>query len=296
MAMHSAATPEGAGLNMKTWPQKLRREFGRLLAQSNTLTIRPRALTTRTQFLFILGHMRSGSTLLCHLLCNSSEIVGFGETHNNYRRRSDLAKLLISVRKHTGKNPTRHRYVLDKIVGGQHILNTAVLNDRRTRYIFLIREPRATIASIVAMRRQFQNESADQSLAFAIEHYSERLAQLRQLAQTIDDPQRCLLVTHRQLLGETEPAFWALETFLGLTAPMCETYAVMPTAGQPGIGDPSPNIRLGKIDRSLPRKHIALPPLIEQQLEQRYEMCAAKLGEMIQTPEVNYRPTHRRAA
>ena len=28
MAMHSAATPEGASLNMKTWPQKLRREFG----------------------------------------------------------------------------------------------------------------------------------------------------------------------------------------------------------------------------------------------------------------------------
>ena len=296
MALHSATTPEGDGLSRrsKTWPQKLRREFGRLLAQSNTLTMRPRALTTRTQFLFVLGHMRSGSTLLCHLLCNSSEIVGFGETHNNYRRRSDLAKLLMSVRKYTGKNPMDYRYVLDKIVGAQHVINAAVLTDRRTRYVFLIREPMASVASIVAMRRQFNDESPDQSLEFAIEHYTGRLAQLEQFAHTIDDPQRCLLVTHRQLLGETQAAFRALETFLGLNTRMREDYAIMPTTGQPGIGDPSPNIRLGKIDRSLPRKYVALPGKLQQHLDQCYVTCAEKLREMVQTPD--FRTTYLRAA
>jgi hypothetical protein len=228
------------------------------------------------------------------LLCNSSEIVGFGETHNNYRRRSDLAKLLMSVRKYTGKDPMDYRYVLDKIVGAQHVLNAAVLNDRRTRHVFLIREPLASVASIVAMRRQFNDESPHQSLEFAIEHYTRRLAQLRQLAHTIDDPQRCLLVTHRQLLDETQSAFRGLETFLGLSAPMRENYAIMPTTGQPGIGDPSPNIRLGKIDRSLPRKYVALSAKQRQHLEECHLTCAEKLREMVQTPD--FRTAYLRAA
>jgi hypothetical protein len=120
MAVHSSIPRKEGGAQStrpKTWPQKLRREFGRASLQVRTFAWRPLALTARNEFLFVLGHMRSGSTLLCHLLCNSDEIIGFGETHNNYRRRSDLAKLLTSVRASTGKNPFKYRYVLDKIVG-----------------------------------------------------------------------------------------------------------------------------------------------------------------------------------
>lgn len=267
---------------------KLSREFRRLLRQSGTLTLRPFALATRCRFVFILGHMRSGSTLLCHLLCSSGEIIGFGETHTNYHRRSDLAKLLVSVWIQTTKNPLRYKYVLDKIVDAQHVLCDAVLRDQRTRYVLLVREPLASMASIVAMRRQFHEdeESLQQSIEFAANHYAIRLSQLVQLAKSANDPTRCLLVTHRQLLTETPLVFQALEAHLHLREPLREDYQIMPTTGKPGIGDPSPNILLGKISRTLPRKHLSLPPQLQSRLEDCYQHCIVQLQESATIPDV----------
>jgi hypothetical protein len=276
--------------------EKLRREWGRVAFQARTLLMRPRVLSMPSQFVFILGHMRSGSSLLCHLLCNSDEIAGFGETHNNYRRRSDLAKLLVSIGKYRGKAALERRYLLDKIVGTQHVVNAAVLADGRTRYVFLVREPLATIASNVAMRRQFHDEPPQQLLAFAVQHYTERLAQLVQLAEAIDDRQRCLLLTHQQLIDETPKAFRSLEEFLDLHAPLSEDYPVMPTTGQPGIGDPSPNIRLGSISRSLPRKHVDLSQPLRHRLEQCYQNCLAKLRQNVQSIGTTQDAARQRAA
>jgi hypothetical protein len=58
---------------------------------------------------------------------------------------------------------------------------------------------------------------------------------------------------------------------------------VMPTTGQPGIGDPSPNIRRGKIDRSLPRKEVDLTVQMRAELEERYETCIKELRERVQS-------------
>jgi hypothetical protein len=274
---------------------KLRREFSRVALQANTLRMLPAALMTQGRFLFILGHMRSGSTLLCHLLCSSSDIIGFGETHINYRHRSDLAKLLMSVRIHTGKNPMKYRYVLDKIVGVQHIINSDILTDPRTRYIFLVREPIASLGSIVAMRKQFHNESYQALLAFATRHYKDRLKQLVQLATSIGDPDRCLALTHYDLLAETPVAFKMLAKFLGLSTPLSEEYDIMSTTGRPGIGDPSPNIRLGRISRSLPQQRIALSDKQRDEVVRCYETSIKRLREIIQPPVSRY-PTLKKAA
>ena len=82
--------PAASATGSNGWPGKIRRELGRLVFQANTLALRPAALASRNQFLFVLAHMRSGSSLLRYLLSGSEEIIGIGETHNNYRRRSDL--------------------------------------------------------------------------------------------------------------------------------------------------------------------------------------------------------------
>jgi hypothetical protein len=298
--MHSTTMPTESNvesLRPKKWAQKLRREFRRFIFHVNTVRMRPLALTARNQFLFILGHMRSGSTLLCHLLCSSDDIVGFGETHNNYRRRSDLAKLLMSVRVNTARNPLKYRYVLDKIVSTQHSMSRAVLTDSRTRYVFLIREPLASLASIVAMRRHFHPDNTPrQIVAFATQHYTERLGQLLQFAETVDDPQRCLLVTHQQLLADTPTTFKAFESFLDLRAPLREEYDIMPTTGKPGIGDPFDNIRLGKINRSLPKKQVDLSGPLRVQVEQCYETCIQKLRETVQIPGGQHLAVYKPAA
>ena len=170
-------------------------------------------------------------------------------------------------------------------MGTQHTISQTVLTDSRTRYVFLVREPLASLASIVAMRRHFHPaETSEQVRAFAVQHYTERLGQLQDLATTIGERERCLLVTHHQILAETSFTFGALESFLGLSAPLREEYDIMPTTGQPGIGDPFGNIRLGKIDRSLPKKQVDLSDAQRDQVIMCYESCLKKLGHVIQTP------------
>jgi hypothetical protein len=288
--------PEVEQQRLKTRSQKLRREIRRLLMQAKTLAMRPVSLVARNQFIFIMGHMRSGSSLLCHLLCSSDQILGFGETHTNYRYRSDLAKLLMCVGNQTGENPFNYRYVLDKIVGCQHVICRSVLTDRRCRYVFLVREPVATVASLIAMRRQFHDESQDQLLAFAARHYTKRIDQLLNMVDAIDDRERCLLVTHHQLLSETSSTFTAFERFFDLRAPLREEYDVMPTTGQPGVGDPSPNIRLGRIHRALPQKHIQMPAAMLSELQHCYENCLAMLEGSVQTVSFRKLAIYKRAA
>jgi hypothetical protein len=259
--------------------------------------MRPLSLTVQNNFVFILGHMRSGSTLLTHLLCTSEEIVGYGETHTNYRRRSDLAKLLCSVRVNTTLNPLKYRYVLEKIVSTQHPICRSVLTDQRIRYVFLIREPLGSLASIVNMRQHFHpDETHSQVVAFATQHYTERLGQLRRFAEIIDDPQKCLMVTHQQVLNDTTVTFTALERFLDLRSPLREEYDVMATTGKPGVGDPFPNIRLGKIHRSLPKKHVDLSNSQRYTVQECYEECTQTLSAMMQSPAPQDLPAIRRAA
>lgn len=265
--------------------EKLKREYRRIRFQASTMLLRPFAISTGNNFLFILGHMRSGSSLLCHLLCSSEEILGYGESHQDYRRRSDLAKLMLSVSRHTGENPLQYRYVLDKIVSCHHVVCPALLSDPRTRYLFLVREPLASIASTVAMHRQLRDEPLQELITSAVDHYSQRLAQLVDLAQSIDDPQRCLLITHRQLLNETPTVFAELERFLDLSAPLREDYEIMPTTGLPGIGDPTPSILRGTIDRLLPRKFISLSVQDQQRTTQCYNDCLGSLADILPQPQ-----------
>ena len=64
---------------------------------------------------FLLGHLRSHSPLLSHILGSHPQIDGECETHIQYRTRFDLWRLHRRVRKLTGQ-PLRGDYVLDTVL------------------------------------------------------------------------------------------------------------------------------------------------------------------------------------
>ena len=49
------------------------------------------------RYVFILAHMRSGSTLLAHLLASHPDFVGAGETKVCYRTPADLPQLILKT-------------------------------------------------------------------------------------------------------------------------------------------------------------------------------------------------------
>src|SRR5215469_2188157 len=107
------------------------------------------------RYLFVLGHMRSYSSLLCHILGSHRQIDGYCETHIKYRTRWDLWRLRSRVVRLTGE-PLHGRYVLDKMLHN-YPLAASILRSRYTRWIVLLRRPLPTVQSIVNMGLRYSD-------------------------------------------------------------------------------------------------------------------------------------------
>ena len=53
----------------------------------------PSVYLGRREYVIVLSHMRSYSTLLAHLLGSHPEIAGYAEMHTSYAQRRDLLRL-----------------------------------------------------------------------------------------------------------------------------------------------------------------------------------------------------------
>ena len=232
------------------------------------------------RILFILGHMRSGSSLLTLLLNANPEIIGYGETHINYRSETDFQRLLFKLYRKVRGLRMHHKYALDKVLHNSKILNRDVLLSDRLSSIFLIREPQKSLASIMGIKPKWSEEQA-------LLCYTGRLSRLEDYATSINDRQRCFFATHDQLLNETESVFRKLQQFLDVEQPFSEEYNVLRTTGQRGIGDSSENIKAGKIIRGDRPSKIILSPESVKQGWRAFERCRATLSTYCQTIDRN---------
>lgn len=198
--------------------------------------------STPYKVIFILGHMRSASSLLVHLLNSNPEIIGYGESHIRYTSEQDLKKLLYKVYSRVGKLRMNHPYILDKLLHNSKLLNENLLLSKHIYKIFLIRNPQQTLPSILKIKPHWSQEKT-------VNHYIERLVTLERYAEQINSKERSLLITHDQLLNRTEDVFRSLQSFLEVDHPFSEQYQVLSTTGQRGVGDSSENIKQGKILR-----------------------------------------------
>ena len=197
------------------------------------------------EFIHILSHMRSGSTLLAHLLASHPEIIGYGETHIRYKSAEDFDALVRDVHHTLGRSPQpgRERYVLDKLLH-DHLLepgNVRLLIEANVRVVFLLREPRGSLASMLKHLNMTEQGAAL--------YYISRLVTLERYAQALAPHAGCAALTYDQLLYRTDESLELLKSHLGLRHAPAETYRVLPTTGQKRVGDFSPNIFAGSIVR-----------------------------------------------
>ena len=238
------------------------------------------------KILFILGHMRAGSSLLTHLMISNPEIKGFGETHIQYSSENDFKTLILKVYQRILDIPSlsmRHQYVLDKILHNNKLLNPDLICSNQVHKIFLLREPKETLASILEIKPHW-------SQAKALAYYSDRLAMLEQYAKSINSKDFSFFVTYDQLLDNTELVFESLQNFLGIEKGFSEHYEVLSITGNRGVGDSSDNIKTGRIIRDNKRTENLMSPELFEQGVQAFNQCQATLSEYCQTIEVS--PIH----
>lgn len=212
----------------------------------------PRQFEAR-KYLFLLGHMRSGSSVLQHILTTNPDIVGYGETHLRYSTDESLRDLTADVHVMRGRVRLSGVYDFDKILH-DYIGDERLLARPDVFCVFLIREPGGALGSMI---HQFPDWFTGRRLPAAeLEreaawYYRDRLTRLEELAGVISGSGRALAMTYAELTEQTGDCFAKMEAMLGLQVPLREDYDVRWTTGQPGRGDRSEKIRRGYLDRTL---------------------------------------------
>jgi|HubBroStandDraft_1064217.scaffolds.fasta_scaffold00124_27 hypothetical protein len=228
----------------------------------------------RPSALLLLGHMRSGSTLLLHLLMTNPEVSALGERGAAYASRADFARLTIAARIARRSPFRRLRYVVDQVNHNQLTPNSRLVQDPRIRILFLLRRPERTIASILELYRAHYPQAW--STSQAVDYYVGRLAALTELGAGIASPGCAALITYETLMDLPLETLEALRLFLGLQQGFTQTYRTYPFTGT--FGDPGPNIAAGRIIREVPtaQHHLNVSEL--ERATDAYDRCRSVLA------------------
>ncbi len=166
------------------------------------------------RYLFVLSPMRSGSSLLSHILASTPAVGGCGEHHVGYEKEFDLNTLAYRVSHNDLTfNLVRGQYVMDKLVWNYPICDQ-VLKNQNLYCIFLMRDPEmmsnsaAGLGDVSATHRKYQNPYV------WMDYYRHRMNELKLLALRINDRARRLLLTYEELIGDAGRVLDCMQQFL----------------------------------------------------------------------------------
>ena len=226
--------------------------------------------------LFVISHMRSYSTLLTHILGSNPQIAGGREMLQSYRDYSDLVKLQVKCRKWTGELKP---FVLDKILNDQYVVSPEFLKKYDAQVLFTIREPLPAITSIKTLFEQYKKTTYSEEEL--VQYYVGRLQTLRTLSDQIKDHTTTPLAFHADdVVNHSEETLDFLSQSLKLHTPLCRTYALHQETGKMNEGDPSENIKAGKILKPSAKESddlLKVSSLHEVMLEDAYQKTLESL-------------------
>jgi len=203
----------------------------------------PSVLVGPREYVFVLGHMRSYSSVLCHVLGSHPEISGYAEMRLAYGRPRDLLRLRARVARSLGAAP-KGRLILDKILHNPYAIAPAMLNGASTiNSIFVVRRPAEALPSIVRMAERLGYEQWTEIEGSAA-YYADRLAALERLAGSC---RYGLVLRAEEIITDTTATLEALARFLHLREPLQSKYSTFPETGVAGKGDYTDALRSGEI-------------------------------------------------
>ena len=228
--------------------------------------------------ILIMGHMRSGSTLLLHLLMSHSQIIGCGERNTAYRAPRDLDRLAVESRLRAGSLLRAYQYAADQINHTRFTPVERLLDHARVRLLFLVREPEPTIASIIAVAGRYY-PSFGWTVERAAAYYMERLHALERIASGLANPASGIFLTHDDLVRRSVETLHLLERYLNLAESLSPRYDLQEFTGR--RGDPMDGVRRGRIDPLRPDRRIELPEEVLARVRASHASCVTVLRRFV---------------
>jgi hypothetical protein len=220
--------------------------------------------------IFILGHMRCGSTALSNILCSRPEVSGYGEAHIAYRSRASLGELVINQIKHGAWRPRAPR-LFDKILHSRYD-HDAPEDFFQAKAIFIFRAPEPSVQSI---RKLFDAVATGEYRddAAAARYYVERLGSLARLWRAFPPDQR-LATAYDRLTGDPDGELVRLSRFLGFVPALDNRYATPAATRRHGAGDSVVAPRMTRIvarPSPPPALPLDLAPSLHDDMHRSYE-------------------------
>lgn len=238
------------------------------------------------RFLFVVSHMRSFSSLLCHILGSHPEISGYAEAHLSYFGRLDLQRLARKVQQVTG-NPVLGRYVLDKILHNHREIAPGILSRPEMKVLFLLRNPEDTVQSILNLSRVRNTKGRFNDPVRVMDYYTGRLQQLEGYGAQLG--RNAAFLTSENLIDDTDRVLGELARWLELGTALKADYRTFRFTGAPGYGDPSETILAGKVIRSDEDRHkhylaVSIADNLLQEGVAAHASCRDRLAKLCAVP------------
>ena len=218
----------------------------------NVFLAHNRHFFNESNYLLLVSHMRSRSSLLSHIIGSHQNICGYCEIHGKYTNRINFLKSKIKILSECGKPYHSDQILFDKVLHNHLKISPMAVEKRRSRIIFMVREPISTIKSIAYM---YNKSPSSSDINNAAKYYTNRLEEIRKIYLQLPK-ELCYFVNSENLITNPEKELYNLSNWLKLNTPLSKDYDLFNNSGKPGFGDSSENILTGKIvqtiDKELP--------------------------------------------
>lgn len=191
--------------------------------------------------LFLMGHPRSGSSLLIHILCSNPKIIGFGEYLIKYVGMESFLRAEFDIRRKTKGLFSKVDYIANQVNHHSITPRLELIKSTNSKVIFLIRSPKKTLSSMFLLSEKKNKPMSKESIT---QIYIERLKHITTIATEINKEQ-WRYITYSDLLENHKDILVNLSTFLGLSENLSPNYSLQKFTQV--WGDPSKNIVEGKI-------------------------------------------------
>lgn len=189
---------------------------------------------TYSNSIFLLSHMRAGTSALSNVLCSHEKITGYGETHVTYSRSYSVGSLVVNQYRRGALDGTAD-YYFDKILHNRYDsdLPKQFFN---SKCIFMVREPFATIQSI---RKLFiaQGSCEYGTDEDAASYYIDRVSRLIRIWLSFPSDTKYGLTTEA-LMYKPNEKIKEISDFLYIKPNLVNQYVISKASLMPGAGDP----------------------------------------------------------
>lgn len=232
----------------------------------------------RQKHVFMVSHMRSGTSVLSNIILTNPSFYGIGETHIEYHDSRSLGALLHKIASVRGLKGITAKYVYDKILHNERIQCDMVRIAPSAKYIIVLRNPLEAIPSIAKVMEGLWDGGLDQQ---ALDYYKLRIEWLRRFVEELP-AKNLFFLEYEELLARPRPVLDDLQKFLCLGLPLSERYDVNCWVGRSGIGDPSLHIKSGKLiarERQIYNEQL-IPAGFEDVYKQYRELRASLIAKL----------------